>query len=147
MKKFGIVLTLVLVVQLAYSHQAIVVEKSGAGSVLLFLPGFTTPGTVWNETIENLDGNYESHIVSYAGYTVLLKLDLREKLTDIEIPTLIIACSLPDKEVVAANLEKQFCNLKQKEILLVDESKHFIMFDQPEWLYTQLNKYLRSNAR
>ena len=280
MKKFGIVITLVLVVQLAYSQQAIIVEKSGAGTVLLFLPGFTTPGTVWNETIENLDGDYESHIVSYAGfnglspiefpwyeaikkeliayikkeklsdvtlighsmggnlavdvavalpgqikglillesipcmlevmmpgvpasalqydtpynnqmlemseedfikmaqasaqnmtndpskaaliaewtvhsdrksyvygYTDLLKLDLREKLIDIEIPTLIIACSLPDREVVSANLEKQFRNLKQKEILLVDDSKHFVMFDQPEWLYTQINKYLRSNVR
>jgi pimeloyl-ACP methyl ester carboxylesterase len=81
------------------------------------------------------------------GYTDLLKLDLREKLIDIEIPTLIIACSLPDREVVSANLEKQFRNLKQKEILLVDDSKHFVMFDQPEWLYTQINKYLRSNVR
>lgn len=75
MKKFGIVITLVLVVQLAYSQQAIVVEKNGAGTALLFLPGFSTPGTVWNETIENLDGNYESHIVSYAGFNGLSPIE------------------------------------------------------------------------
>jgi|SRR5690554_4088371 len=280
MKKYGIVITLVFVIQFTYAQQAIFVEKSGEGAALLFLPGFTSPGSVWDETIENLNGTYECYTISYAGfngnapisfpwydavkeqliayikdekltdviiighsmggnlaievaaalpeqtrglillesipcmlelmmpnvpaaslqydspynnqllalsdedfrkmaimmsenmtnepskvelltswsvtsdrktyvygYTDLLKLDLREKLSEIEIPTLVIASSFPEREVVTSNLEKQYLNLKQKEILLVDDSKHFIMFDQPEWLYAQINKYLKSNAR
>jgi pimeloyl-ACP methyl ester carboxylesterase len=66
-----------------------------------------------------------------------MKLDLREKLNEIAVPTLVIASSSPVKEVVAANLENQYHQLKNKEILLVDESKHFVMFDQPAWLYAR----------
>lgn len=53
---------------LAYGQKAIYVEKQGSGNPILFLPGFTTPGSVWNETIANLNGNYETHTVSYAGF-------------------------------------------------------------------------------
>jgi pimeloyl-ACP methyl ester carboxylesterase len=280
MKKCGIIIVLVFVVQLAFTQQAITVEKSGEGTPLVFLPGFTSPGSVWNETIENLEGTYQRFTVSYAGfgglapidfpwfegvkqqliayiekenlmnvtlighsmggnlaievavalpgrirslilleslpcmlevmmpnvpasslqyespyndqliamsdeaftevarmmsqqmtnvpskvaqltewavtsdrktyvygYTDLMKLDLREKLSEIAVPTLVIASSSPVKKVVAANLEKQYHQLKNKEILLVDESKHFVMFDQPEWLYAEINKYLKQHAR
>lgn len=280
MKKFGVLIILMLTVQLALTQKAITVETCGEGATLLFLPGFTSPGSVWQETIENLDGPYKSLTVSYAGfnglapidfpwygavkgqlidyirkenlsdvtiighsmggnlaievaaalpeqigglillesipcmleimmpnvpasslqydspynnqilamsdedfkkmatmmsqnmtseqskvnqltewsvtadrktyvygYTDLLKLDLRDKLSEIEIPTLVIASSFPEKEVVISNLEKQYLNLKNKEILLVDDSKHFIMFDQPAWLYAQINLYLKNNAR
>ena len=47
---------------------AIRVVKVGKGSPILFLPGFTSPGSVWNETIKNLKGQNESHIISYAGF-------------------------------------------------------------------------------
>lgn len=47
---------------------AIKIEKAGKGSPILFLPGFITPGSVWNETVKNLKGNYETHLVSYAGF-------------------------------------------------------------------------------
>ena len=47
---------------------AIRVVKVGKGSPILFLPGFTSPGSVWNETIKNLNGQNESHIISYAGF-------------------------------------------------------------------------------
>ena len=68
MKKCGIIIVLVFVVQLAFTQQAITVEKSGEGTPLVFLPGFTSPGSVWNETIENLEGTYECFTVSYAGF-------------------------------------------------------------------------------
>lgn len=76
------------------------------------------------------------------GYTDLLKLDLREILSGINIPTLILGASYSDKETIETNYEKQYANLKNKEIIIIDNSKHFIMFDQPEQLYTQINKYL-----
>jgi len=280
MKKTGLLIALLCLVQLTFAQKAITVIKSGEGKPIIFLPGFTAPGSVWDETIKNLNGTYESHIVSYAGfnglesigtpwydvikkqlveyiknehlskvtiighsmggnlaidaaaelpdqitglilvesipcmrelmmpdvpasslqydspynnqilamsdedfrkmatkmspymtnvpskeeeltnwsinadrktyvygYTDLLKLDLRDELSNISVHTLILGASFPSKEIEKANLEKQYANLKNKEILNVEGSKHFIMFDQPEWLYTQINKYLQQYAR
>lgn len=48
--------------------QAIKIEKAGKGSPILFLPGFITPGSVWNETVKNLKGKHETYLVSYAGF-------------------------------------------------------------------------------
>ncbi len=71
MKKIGMLWVLVLSIQLSQAQNPIVVEKSGQGAPILFLPGFTSPGSVWNGTISNLDGQYETHQVSYAGFNGL----------------------------------------------------------------------------
>jgi len=280
MKKIRIVITLLFLVQFAFTQKAITVVKNGTGRPIIFLPGFTAPGSVWDETIKNLNGSYESYIVSYAGfnglepigtpwydaikkqlvayiknehlsnvtiighsmggnlaidvaaelpgqivgliliesipcmrdlmmpgvpasnlqydspynnqllamsdgdfkkmatemsqnmtnvkskaeiltnwsikadrktyvygYTDLLNLDLRDKLTAINVHTLIVGASSPSAEIERASFEKQYANLKDKEILCVEGSKHFIMFDQPEWLNTQVNKYLKQYAQ
>jgi pimeloyl-ACP methyl ester carboxylesterase len=280
MKKAAFVITLLFFAHFGFTQSAISVTKSGKGNPIIFLPGFTTLGSVWDETIKHLAGSYESHIVSYAGfdglapidtpwygaikkqladyikkenlshvtlighsmggnlaidlasefpsqvtglilvesipcmremmmpgvsasslkynspyndkilampdedfkkmatamaqnmtntqskvesltnwsikadrktyvygYTELLKLDLRDELAAINIHTLVLAASFPNKEIIKANYEKQYTNLKNKEILIADASKHFIMFDQPEWLYSQINKYLQQYAR
>ena len=46
-------------------------EKRGKGIPVIFLPGFATPGTVWNQTIKHLGNNYQAYIVSYAGFNNL----------------------------------------------------------------------------
>ncbi|SNT28122.1 Pimeloyl-ACP methyl ester carboxylesterase [Ekhidna lutea] len=74
MKKIVILLSALLIVQFAFSQAPIQVEKSGEGNPILFLPGFTTPGSVWNETIEHLNGTFESHTVSYAGFNGLASI-------------------------------------------------------------------------
>jgi len=66
-------LILLLVVFVAWNQAisqstAIRVQKSGKGDPIIFMPGFITPGSVWDETIKNLKGKYESHEVSYAGF-------------------------------------------------------------------------------
>lgn len=71
MKKALILIKTLLIVSLAVAQQPVQIEKSGEGNPILFLPGFTTPGSVWNETIENLNGSFESHVVSYAGFNGL----------------------------------------------------------------------------
>lgn len=70
MKKI-LLLSLVLFVQQAFCQTPIKVEQSGQGNPILFLPGFTTPGSIWNETIRNLNGSFETHTVSYAGFNGL----------------------------------------------------------------------------
>ncbi|MTI21463.1 alpha/beta hydrolase, partial [Fulvivirga sp. RKSG066] len=77
------------------------------------------------------------------GYTDLLKLDLRETLSNIKSPTLIVGASFPDKNVVSKNFSDQYAKLSNKQIEIADDSKHFVMFDQPEWLTTKINDFLK----
>lgn len=56
------------VLTLAQQPKAIHITKSGKGSPVLLMPGFITPGTVWDETIKNIHGAHEYHQVSYAGF-------------------------------------------------------------------------------
>lgn len=276
MKKLAVSAALWFVVIFGYAQQApaIRVEKSGSGKAILFLPGFTTPGSVWKETVKNLDFKYESHLVSYAGfnkiapiavpwyetvkkdlleyiqqnklshihiighsmggnlavdiaaampgnvdriilvdaipcmrelmmpgvsasqlqydspynnqmlnmsdeafrqtasmmaqamtdtkekvdslmkwsieadrktfvygYTDLLKLDLREVLDKVTAKTLILGAPFPNKDLVKANMEKQYAKLANKTIEIAEGGKHFIMFDQPQWFYDKVNTF------
>jgi len=50
------------------SAEPIIIETIGQGKPILFLPGFTTPGSIWKETVENLTLERKSHLVSYAGF-------------------------------------------------------------------------------
>jgi pimeloyl-ACP methyl ester carboxylesterase len=70
MKKIILTLGLVIAITavLCAQNNAIRVSKSGKGTPILFLPGFTTPGSVWKETVSSLKGNYQSHLISYAGF-------------------------------------------------------------------------------
>jgi pimeloyl-ACP methyl ester carboxylesterase len=102
MKKLVLTLgLLVAIVAAIYAQQnAIRIVKEGKGSPIIFLPGFTTPGSVWKETVHNLKGNYQSHLVSYAGFNGIAPIKMpwyetikketlqyiaNEKLTDIII--------------------------------------------------------------
>jgi pimeloyl-ACP methyl ester carboxylesterase len=58
-----------------FGQSAVSVTRTGTGKPIIFLPGFITPGSVWNETIQNLDGKYESHIVTYAGFGDVTPID------------------------------------------------------------------------
>lgn len=68
MKKTIIWLLISLSVPTPGQSQAVKIEKTGKGSPILFLPGFITPGSVWDETVKNLKGKHETHLVSYAGF-------------------------------------------------------------------------------
>lgn len=81
------------------------------------------------------------------GYTDLLKLDLRDKLASIEVPTLILGAAFPDATTVRKTYASQYTKLKDKQITIVEDSRHFIMFDQPEWLYQQIDQYLSDNGK
>ncbi|WP_196889067.1 alpha/beta fold hydrolase [Aureivirga sp. CE67] len=44
------------------------VEIKGEGKPVFFLPGFATPGEVWEETVENLNLKRKSYLFTYAGF-------------------------------------------------------------------------------
>jgi pimeloyl-ACP methyl ester carboxylesterase len=71
MIRFIIVFCLSFNYSAAISQSSIHVVKSGQGSPVLFLPGFTSPGSVWEETIRHLKGKNQSFVVSYAGFNGL----------------------------------------------------------------------------
>ncbi|GAK92315.1 biotin synthesis protein BioH [Nonlabens ulvanivorans] len=49
-------------------QKTIQVEVSGSGQPILFLPGFTVPGEIWNPTVDQLKNKYECHVVTLAGF-------------------------------------------------------------------------------
>ncbi|WP_438422858.1 alpha/beta fold hydrolase [Aquimarina macrocephali] len=69
MKTFRITLLALIIINLGFSQtSAIKTEIVGQGSPVLFLPGFTTPGSIWNDTVEHLTAKSEAHLISYAGF-------------------------------------------------------------------------------
>jgi len=77
MKNIKLTFFLILFTSFIYpQNPAIKSDIIGKGEVILFLPGFTTPGSVWNETVENLSKDYESHLISYAGFNGLAPIEM-----------------------------------------------------------------------
>ncbi len=68
MKNLILTITFAFLVNTLFSQESIRIEKSGSGGPVLYLPGFTCPGSVWNETISDIKFEHESHLVSYAGF-------------------------------------------------------------------------------
>lgn len=69
MKKFCLlVFGVIVAIAATYAQPAFQVQKSGKGDPVIFLPGFTCPGAVWDETIAHLNKKYETHVISYAGF-------------------------------------------------------------------------------
>ena len=78
------------------------------------------------------------------GYTDLLKLDLREALSQITVPVTIFAATQPyGEEAVKNTYVEQYKNLEHYTIEYAAESAHFIMYDQPDWLLRNIVKELK----
>ena len=76
MKKLCFTLTfLALITALSAQPSAIHVDQHGAGDPVVLLPGFATPASVWDKTIENIQGEYTYYQVSYAGFNGLAPVD------------------------------------------------------------------------
>lgn len=69
MTKIKLVLALCFIANISFGQApAIKAEIIGEGNPIIFLPGFTTPGAIWKETIAHLKSDSENHIISYAGF-------------------------------------------------------------------------------
>ena len=44
------------------------VEVKGHGRPVIFIPGLGCPGEVWNETVAHLGDDYETHVLTLAGF-------------------------------------------------------------------------------
>jgi pimeloyl-ACP methyl ester carboxylesterase len=78
------------------------------------------------------------------GYTDLLKLDLREEVSKIKVPVLILAATEPyGEENVKKTYDEQYKNLANYSIKYAKNSAHFIMYDQPEWFLNAIKTELK----
>jgi pimeloyl-ACP methyl ester carboxylesterase len=75
MKNLSAFILFLLITCSVSSQSSFVVRKEGVGKRILFLPGFITPGSVWNETIKNIKGKYQSHVFTYAGFGDVAPID------------------------------------------------------------------------
>jgi N-formylmaleamate deformylase len=114
-----------------------------------FLPGMITS----KEKLEVLSKwGVDSHspTVAQAMYE-LQTTDLREQLTSIKTPTLILGAWIGfkdygvTKEMVQKTFDLQYAKLNSKTIVLSDAGKHFLMYDDPQWLFNQMDKFLKTN--
>lgn len=76
------------------------------------------------------------------GYTDLLKVDLRNNLTAIQSPVLVLSAVTFNLEQSQRIIENQYSQLANKKVAYVENSGHFIMFDQLEWLISQIRSFV-----
>ncbi|MBS1495538.1 MAG: alpha/beta hydrolase [Bacteroidetes bacterium] len=77
-----------------------------------------------------------------ATFLEMSTTDLRQDIKKIKCPVLIMP-SLYGTEAASLKItNEQYANLQNKEIV-VAHSKHFIMYDQPEWMYKQIDEFLK----
>ncbi len=55
-------------IQNNFAQDAIHTKTHGEGKPVLLLPGFANSSEVWKDTIENIEGTYEIHLIDYAGF-------------------------------------------------------------------------------
>ena len=78
------------------------------------------------------------------GYTDYLKVDLRDAVSQIESPVVILAATQPFGDVMVQQTYKtQYANLGTYDLRMAPDAAHFIMFDQPEWFMNQLLETLK----
>ncbi|MBL6446153.1 alpha/beta hydrolase [Fulvivirga sp. 29W222] len=100
MKKLIFLASAVLLIIHAYAQQSFEIDKSGNGTPVLLLPGFTCPGEIWDETVMSLGSNFQYHQVSYAGFNGIepinmpwyetIKGDLKTYITEQNLGKVII---------------------------------------------------------
>ena len=68
LKKWSLILVLILLVSSGYGQSAFKVEVVGKGDPILFFPGFACTGDVWKDVTRELAKHYECHVFTFAGF-------------------------------------------------------------------------------
>ena len=98
--------------------------------------------TEMRETVVNW--SIESDRMTFAKmYCDFSNTDLREKITNIKCPTLVLL-EANFKDIKSA-IEEQFKMLKSADLQYANKGLHFIMYDDKEWYLNQLTNFLVSN--
>lgn len=124
-----------------YNQQTIAMSDADFANMATMMASNMASDKANQETLINWMIEADRKTWAY-GYTDLLKLDLRNKLSNISCETLIVGASFPDVNVAKSNYEKQYTNLSEKTLIMATNSKHYVMLDEPEWFYKTVNDFL-----
>jgi len=125
-----------------YNKQMLNMDSNAQKQYVNMMAGNMTNNKAGADTIARwmLKADRETFVY---GYVDLLKMDLRDELSNIKADVLILGASFPNIDVVKGNYEKQYAKLAKKEMVFANNSKHFIMFDEPSWFYAQTNSFMK----
>ena len=77
----------------------------------------------------------------------LMLADLREQIAKIKCPVLVLASYIgftnATRASVEANLKRQFAKVADVVIQITDTAHHFIMWDDPDWMFDQMDRFLK----
>jgi len=76
-------------------------------------------------------------------YEELDTLDLRNAISKINIPVLILGSNFRTKELSKKLFEDEYSNLDHK-LILIAPKRHFIMYDDPIWFREEVKNFLRN---
>jgi len=69
----------ILLINLTYAKDhSFEVTISGSGQPILLIPGLSSHGSVWDETVDKYKSNYETHVVTLPGFAGVKPMDLSE---------------------------------------------------------------------
>jgi N-formylmaleamate deformylase len=92
----------------------------------------------------------DSATVGQALYEAMTT-DLRETVSAIEVPTLVVAAAEPaaddaGRAAVTAAYEDQFRRIPDHRVVLAPKARHFVMLDDPGFLRTTIEEFLAGQA-
>jgi pimeloyl-ACP methyl ester carboxylesterase len=78
----------------------------------------------------------------------LYSADLRGDLARIQCPALVMGTWIgykdyTDRQTVEASIRRQYAKLAGVQIAITDTARHFIMWDDPNWMFAQMDPFLR----
>ena len=76
-------------------------------------------------------------------YAELSAIDLRNAISKINIPVLILGSNFRTTELSKKLLDDEYGNLTNK-LILIAPTKHFIMYDAPVWFREEVKNFLRN---
>jgi N-formylmaleamate deformylase len=89
----------------------------------------------------------DSKTVGQAMYE-LQTTDLRETISAIKVPTLVLGAWIAykdqglTKEMLQKTYDMQFEKLPNKSVVLSDQGKHFLMYDDLNWMLATMDSFL-----
>lgn len=127
-----------LIYESPYNNQVLAMNSADFKSMAIQMAsGMTSNQDKRNQIIEWMEmADRETYVY---GYTDYLKVDLREKVSAIQIPVTILAATQPFGEQMARKTyEEQYKNLTNYELIFAKGASHFIMYDKPDWFLNTL---------
>jgi len=133
-----------LVYESPWNKQLLAMETTAFEAMALQMASGMTLNKDKQEQIKNwmLEADRETYVY---GYTDLLKLDLRQDISKIDIPITILAATQPyGLEMVKSTYSNQYSKLENYKIEFAEGAAHFIMYDKPVWFQEKLLRSLEN---